>query len=69
MDEDFRLEVCRLVEYLHCPEGFVLFEEGDKIDFCYVVLQGKVVFNKYNDKARRQDEIGTKSTGHYHLGT
>ncbi|KAJ9513126.1 hypothetical protein QJQ45_029388, partial [Haematococcus lacustris] len=85
MDEDFRLEVCRLVEYLHCPEGFVLFEEGDKIDFCYVVLQqegcdqvliqgavlcctaavmsqGKVVFNKYNDKARRQDEIGTKST-------
>ncbi|KAJ9512858.1 hypothetical protein QJQ45_029165, partial [Haematococcus lacustris] len=86
MDEDFRLEVCRLVEYLHCPEGFVLFEEGDKIDFCYVVLQqegcdqvliqgavlcctaavmsqGKVVFNKYNDKARRQDEIGTKSTG------
>ncbi|GFH11002.1 cyclic nucleotide-binding domain-containing protein [Haematococcus lacustris] len=68
MDEDFRLEVCRLVEYLHCPEGFVLFEEGDKIDFCYVVLQGKVVFNKYNDKARRQDEIGTKSTGE-HFGT
>lgn len=31
-------EVCNLVEYMSVPEGTVLFEEGDRVDFCYIVL-------------------------------
>ena len=32
-------QVCNLVEYLYLPEGFTIFEEGDRVDFCYVILQ------------------------------
>jgi CRP-like cAMP-binding protein len=58
-----RLEVCNLVEYIHCPPGCTLFEEGDRVDFCYLVLQGRVSFTKYDEKTRRVEDLGTKGTG------
>lgn len=42
MSEEFNAQVCSLLEYMSVPEGFVLFEEGDRTDFCYIVLSGEV---------------------------
>lgn len=35
-------QVCGLLEFMAVPEGFVLFEEGDRVDFCYVLMSGEV---------------------------
>ncbi|MEW5318711.1 MAG: hypothetical protein WDW38_009908 [Sanguina aurantia] len=61
-------EVCNLVEYMSVPEGTVLFEEGDRVDFCYIVLSGKVVFSKISENGRRREDIGSKAAGE-HFGS
>ncbi|KAF5832849.1 hypothetical protein DUNSADRAFT_11151, partial [Dunaliella salina] len=49
MEESVRQESAHLVEYMYCPGDFTLFEEGDKVDFNYVILQGSVRLSKTDE--------------------
>jgi len=57
MEESVRQEAAHLVEYMYCPEEFILYEEGDKVDYSYVILQGSVRLSKKDGTAE------TKTTG------
>ena len=43
--------------------GTTVFQEGDKICFCYVILQGRVSFNQINAQTKRNEELGVKFAG------
>ncbi|GAX83109.1 hypothetical protein CEUSTIGMA_g10535.t1 [Chlamydomonas eustigma] len=68
MEPEFREEICSIVEYIAVPQGVTIFQEGEKVCFCYVILQGTVSFTQINAQTKRNEEIGIKSTGQ-HFGT
>ena len=43
--------------------GTTVFAEGDRICFCYVILQGSVSFTQINQQSKRNEEIGVRFTG------
>ncbi|GFR49561.1 hypothetical protein Agub_g11607, partial [Astrephomene gubernaculifera] len=67
-DPEFRPELCGLAEFLALPEGTVLFEEGDKVDFSYIVLKGEVALSRYNESRKVLEDIAIVGTGQ-HFGT
>ena len=45
--------------------GTVLFEEGDRVCFCYVILQGRVSFTQNNAQTKWTEELGTRVAGQW----
>ncbi len=43
-----------------------MFEEGERICFCYVIMHGTVSFTQVNPQSKRNEEIGSKGTGAAH---
>ena len=65
MEPEVRLDLCSFIEALSVPAGATLFKEGDKICFCYVILQGTVVFTRTNPDTGMSEEIGVKLAGEH----
>ncbi|GLC40200.1 hypothetical protein PLESTB_001149200 [Pleodorina starrii] len=63
MDPEFASELCGLLEFLALPEGTTVFEEGDKVDFTYLILKGEVVLSRYIESRNMSEDFAVKITG------
>eukprot|EP00798_Chlamydomonas_sp_ICE-L_P017083 gene17083-23378_t len=61
MDDEFRIKVCQIAEFIYAPAGTTLFSEGSNPDFLYVILQGRINLSSVYGSIQ---ETGVMSAGH-----
>ena len=50
MDIEFVKQVTELAENVQCKDGEIIFDVGDKADYFYVLLTGRVIMERGKDK-------------------